>query len=454
MKRFIAIFAIVAMLCSFCTVGAFAEEADGFWIAVGEGENAEEHWVTGIIDEQHPTCTEAGYIRYACQTCLDEGKENAFHDVAIPANGHKVSYAPESDAQWGGVYVAPTCTEAGQAYAYCTVCGEELGLRELAALGHDFTGEWHEDVAATCKTEGVGHYDCTRCGEAGPDEKIEIDENAHVYTEWNVEEEATCCKEGLLTRVCVLCSHAEYKTAETLDHEYAIVDMQLIDCETIEVTFACACGDSYTEEINGDFHNYKAISNSADCQNDDEVTLECTYCHATKTEPSKALGHLWGEYTLSETYVLNGEEYGLYIAECQRPGCIAHNQVVQLLVEEAPEPDEPVEEIIENVYALSTANIAVDANGVSGTGSIILVEGNQEIGELYARVAVVYENEAGEQILVVNAAQVKADLSFKVPSVKAPFGYSVKTVCVVGVDNDAAVDGAWADYAVTAPAVL
>mgnify|MGYP002865719387 CR=1 FL=1 len=61
----------------------------------------------------------------------------------------------------------------------------------------------------------------------------------------------------------------------------------------------------------------------------------------------------------------------------------------------------------------------------------------------------VYENEDGVQLVVVNLAQVRTDSTFQAPSAMAPFGYAFQTAHFVAVGSDEAVEGDWADFALS-----
>lgn len=485
MKRFFAVFAIIAVLCTFCTVAAMADEEvaapDGYkyltFVITGDaGSETFTHLVNGTpIEVKEATCTEGGYERYLCaeEECAAEG---LWHQVNTDALGHSWSTDPKGGEQWGYVGETPTCEHGGTAYEYCTRCGELKEVRELSPLEHDYSVEVVD--VNTCK-EYKSHFVCKNCGAVLTDEKGETvynterpeDDNAsdhHTWSDWKVETEATCECEGKQSRVCSTCGAKQYETIDMLEHQWVVSHTHLLDCTQIEVTYACAnCGAENPEKtiIEGNFHQYVAAkqhenNKAATCLEDGAVQMVCKYCgEEGEVEKVPALGHDWSEWELIDTYTKDGEELGVYTRDCLRPGCKHHEELVSATAPVEPEqPTDPVEpeapvETVENIYAIDAANVVKGENSVSGTGNLIVV-GTEEVGEMYARVAVVYENEAGEQILVVNVAEVKADLTFKIPSVKAPYGYTVKTVCLVAVTSDEAVEGAWADYAVCDNVVL
>ena len=145
-----------------------------------------------VSDNKAATCTEAGYTREKCSRCgdvrnektvaalghspkADAGKaatctENGLTEGSvcdrcgttlkaqetIPALGHSPQTIPGK---------AATCTEAGLTEgSKCSVCGTVLTAQQsIPALGHSWDGG-AVTQAATCTSDGVKMYTCTRCG--------------------------------------------------------------------------------------------------------------------------------------------------------------------------------------------------------------------------------------------------------------------------------------------------
>ncbi|MCD7769595.1 MAG: hypothetical protein LUH36_05735 [Oscillospiraceae bacterium] len=500
MKRFVAIFAMILVLCVFCSVAVMADNT--IEVVPNDSSDGVTHTVQADpIETVAATCTEDGYYVYKCleEDCL---AENLYHTVVIPATGHSFV---EVQADWGDADVVPTCTTTGVAHydVVCEYCGlvKDTITRELATIDHDYSIEV-VDSDATCTTGTIYHYVCSMCGEAETDskgnvayhEKDDASSKYHVWTEWNVETEATCCETGLKTRVCTVCSQAQYEVIDKTAHTYEIVDQHLDDCDSITITYQCsACaayakanntsiyaldctlstplvsetsttytenyGSYVVETIYGDFHSWTLVEGSctATCTEAGTETYLCDYCGDAKTVAVKALGHDWDEWVLVETYTgTDGIEYGLYTRGCDRDGCGASQQTVMALADGEPENEGSDDSGSEtsNVYTISSVGIDKTDDAVTGTGTLIVV-GDDEVGEMYVRVAIVYVNEDGEQLLVVNTAEVKSDLTFNVPSVKAPYGYTVSSVCLVAVTDDVtALYGSWAGVAASGTVIL
>ncbi|MBE6784635.1 MAG: hypothetical protein E7538_00175 [Ruminococcaceae bacterium] len=226
-------------------------------------------------DKKDPTCTQDGYIVYACATNHSCGLTSK---VTVPATGHKEDLD----------YKAATCGEAGYARMVCTVdgCNEVLSEEVIPALGHLY-GEGTV-TNATCTAEGKIEYSCTRTGCGATHEAvIATNSNAHRYK--TVVTPATCYKEGSVVTKCALC-----------DDEMTNVDLPMI-----EHTW----NDGEIKQ--GD---------AATCTADGKKTYTCTVenCGATKTETISKLGHDWGAWTV--TKASTNTEKGEMTRTCSR-GC-------------------------------------------------------------------------------------------------------------------------------------
>ena len=205
----------------------------------------------------------------------------------VEATGHSVVYVPAKAAD---------CTHDGyEAYAYCSVCGEEIIPKvAIAALGHDY-GEWETDIAATCEEEGsethsckicgtvekrvvpaTGHSvvdvsakaaDCTQdgygayayCSECGEEiiPKVTVAALGHDFGEWETDIAATCVAEGVEKRVCIRCGISETRAIPVTEHEW-------------EEVFVLPA----TEMSEG------------------KTTYECSICHAVKEETVPKIEHV------------------------------------------------------------------------------------------------------------------------------------------------------------------
>ncbi len=142
------------------------------------------HNYASVVTE--PTCTEQGYTTYTCE-CGD-----SYVDDYVDASGHKEVRYPEK---------APTCTKEGYtSYVRCRKCGEYMVAREsIPALGHDFT-KWTIWYEPTCTEYGEEYRYCNICGD---EEFREIDMIGHNYE--SVVTVPTCTEKGYTTYTCSEC---------------------------------------------------------------------------------------------------------------------------------------------------------------------------------------------------------------------------------------------------------
>lgn len=96
----------------------------------------------------------------------------------------------------------PTCTTAGEAYNFCTICGEYLGTEAIPALGHQNDGGTRA-AEPTCTQDGAIKYKCVRCGEELHTESIPA--TGHQKDGGNVLTVATCTQPGITQYRCSKC---------------------------------------------------------------------------------------------------------------------------------------------------------------------------------------------------------------------------------------------------------
>ena len=106
------------------------------------------------------TETEEGKAERECTRCGEKEEKN------LPVLGHTHTVVTDEA-------VAATCTTTGLTEgSHCSVCGEILVAQEtIAALGHDWSGEWTVVKEATATEDGKRETYCTRgCGQ----KKVEV----------------------------------------------------------------------------------------------------------------------------------------------------------------------------------------------------------------------------------------------------------------------------------------
>ena len=220
-----------------------------------------------------PTCTEPGVQTRVCERCGERVNE------VVKATGHSVVYVPAKAAD---------CTHDGyEAYAYCSVCGEEIIPKvAIAAAGHDF-GEWETETAATCEEEGTearsckscgtvekrvvpatGHSvvdvsakaaDCTQdgyeayayCSECGEEiiSKVTVAAFGHDYGEWETEIAATCEEEGSEMHSCKICGTVEKRVVPATGHKWVtLVEVSATESAEGVIIYVCSACDATRQE--------------------------------------------------------------------------------------------------------------------------------------------------------------------------------------------------------------
>lgn len=207
------------------------------------------------------------------------------------------------DKTWHkGQTVAPTCTEQGYTVY---ICDQDKNLTEkrdyTAALGHDYDNGV-VTTPATCTTEGVMTYTCTRDGATKTET---IPALGHKWDDGKITTAPTCETEGEKTYKCTNDGCAETKTeaVAALGHEWDNGTVTTPATCTTEgvLTYICKRDASHTktEAIPALGHKWDdgTITTAPTCETEGKKTYKCTNdgCTETKTESVAALGHDWDD---------------------------------------------------------------------------------------------------------------------------------------------------------------
>ena len=294
------------------------------------------------------TCTEAGWNAYdTCSRC----DYTTFAE--IPAKGHTAV----TDAA-----VAATCTEAGLTEgSHCSACGTVLKAQEeIPALGHDLIH--HEAQRATCTEAGWNAYDtCSRCDYTtyaeipamGHDWKTPVwtwtGDDAKGYT--GAKAVFTCNNDSTHTVEAEAADIAEARVEPTASENGSITytaevkgpdektysDKKVVILPATGYTFKDSvyewtetedgfsvkaikeCNEDPSQNIVEEVSAVYDVTTPATCETAGEGTYTASFTctdfeKQTKTETIPALGHDWGEWTVTKEATT--EEEGIETRYC------------------------------------------------------------------------------------------------------------------------------------------
>ena len=213
-----------------------------------------------------PTCQRGGCYD-SVMRCTECNEILSSESINTPKTDHQAGEAvveneQKADCENGGYY---------DSVIYCTECGTEINRETIYTdpLDHDW-GDWITNINATCTSDGEDIRYCKRDGNHM--DRRTVTSNGHVAGEATKENEieATCTTNGSYDKVirCTGCGmELDRQTIPTpaLDHDW-----------------------------NGRFDLY------ATCTDKGLITDTCDRCHTTKTREYDALGHDYGEWTVSK----------------------------------------------------------------------------------------------------------------------------------------------------------
>ena len=207
-----------------------------------------------------------------------------------------------------GSRIEPTCLTAGSVKYACSICGEKIE-KELPALNH----AWDNGVItqpATAGVPGVKTYTCTRCAAtrteaiaalptaaptmppATPPPAPTLPPTPSAPTAPPAPTQAPPAPTQAPTDAPTQAPTEAPATEPPHTHSYAETARVEPTCEGAgSVTYQCACGDSYTEELAPLGHAWDAgvVTQEPQPGVQGVRTYTCTRCGVTRTEAIEAL---------------------------------------------------------------------------------------------------------------------------------------------------------------------
>ena len=248
------------------------------------------------------TCTKAGVMTYSCSACGDKYTE------VIPAAGHSFDNGkctvcgiadPNCDHSYTSkITTAPTCTAEGVETFTCSKCGNSYNVI-LGAKGHSYTSK--VTTAATCTKDGVKTNTCSACGDKYTEVipatghkysngKCTVCGNAdpncsHSYSS-KVTIAATCLTDGVKTYTCSKCGDVYTEAIAATGHSY-VDEVVAPSCENNGYTrHRCVnCGEYglNTDPVNPLGHDETAVVTPPTCTEEGYTTYTCNRCGQVRT---------------------------------------------------------------------------------------------------------------------------------------------------------------------------
>ena len=273
------------------------------YVVEGAAEPCAHEKMTEVVVVE-ASCEQNGLLRRVCDNC------NFYEEKEISALGHNCIVTDTKE---------PTCTADGYTTYKCSRC--EYGYTDtLGKLGHEIVH--HEGKVPTCLEVGYEAYDtCSRCDYST---FMELGRLSHEYSsDWTVDLDATCSREGKKSRHCLYCSATTEETAipKTAHREKRTL-LKEATCDNDGVAqYECLdCGEKREEALPMSGHSYIETSRSnPSCETSGKIVYVCEKCGKNSVTVIPDLGHKFG--TLIEELAPTCSLYGQKAHyKCQRCG--------------------------------------------------------------------------------------------------------------------------------------
>ena len=169
---------------------------------------------------------------------------------------YEIEVVPEHTCEAGEqeVVFSPTTEYDGFAVRRCEICGDILEIENLShesvCENHNFS-DWTIEEEATCSQQGIRTRICTICGYT--ESEFIASTESHVVSNWTIISEPTCNSEGVKKGFCDLCGEEITENIEKLEHEandaWEIVKEPTETDEGLKVLKCKHCGEILAEEI-------------------------------------------------------------------------------------------------------------------------------------------------------------------------------------------------------------
>ena len=253
-----------------------------------------------------------------------------FHD----ANGNEIPSA-SGQIKYGQTPTAPeTPTKASDAtnhYTFTKWSPEVSGLTKDTVYEPKFSSEKHifntyePDNNATCTKDGTRTSTCT-CGYkhtvADVGSALNHEQNGQTAYVASVTQQPTCTEAGVMTYTCSLCGAQYTQPIEATGHSYEASVVAPTCLEGGYTNHVCSkCGDSYqTNPTAALGHNWGegTVTTAPTCTTGGQKLYTCSRCQAQRTEDLDALGHSFNKNKWTIVSYPTCTEDGSKYAPCER----------------------------------------------------------------------------------------------------------------------------------------
>lgn len=222
------------------------------------------------------------------------------------------------------VDIEPDCTSRGMGHTECSDCGETLSTDYIAAVGHSY--EITSSTDATCTSDGEIVMTCSECqaerrqiryaaGHSFGGDNVcegcgfEVEAHTHDYSASTVQ--ATCTTVGYTVYTCSCGYSYRQDYTDQLGHRWdnGTPTAPATCTESGEMLYSCTeCTATYTEVIPAAHSWTENVTTPATCTTDGELERTCSVCAETETEVIPA-AHDWveGSVITAATCTAEGE---------------------------------------------------------------------------------------------------------------------------------------------------
>lgn len=193
------------------------------------------NFVEDITKYVAPKCNAKGQRVYKCGA-----HENCIATVTVELDYAQHTIVKENKEA--------TCTTAGYAKTYCSVCEEVFNSVEIPVKAHEYKAG--DEVAPTCTTSGYTPYKCENC--TSTYNMYDENQPATGHVKWNEtsRKNATCTADGSVEYKCEKCTATKTEVLPKTGHNYVEDTTKATEatCTALATkTYKCSCGASYVK---------------------------------------------------------------------------------------------------------------------------------------------------------------------------------------------------------------